>query len=252
MNLVYKKVLILSDNIEQCVQYYKLIQTIGVNKEVSFGWGCSIYSDANIFKKRTGLVFTEIDLRDELQVKRIIDTYSLVISMHCKQLFPYILVTKVKCINVHPGYNPINRGWYPQVFSIIHNTIIGATIHEIDEEVDHGNIIDRMEVTKYAWDTSLEIYNRVLAAELILLGKNLINILSNNYQTLKPEIEGILYLKKDFKQLCKIDLETIDKFETFFNKLRALSHKPYKNAYFIDKETGKKIFINIQLEVSTD
>lgn len=252
MKWYYKSVLIISDNHEQCNQLYKIVQQFTMDKEVSFNWSCSPHSNAELFTENTGITFTKIDLKDQQQVQSIIEKYSLVISMHCKQLFPTSLINKVKCINVHPGYNPFNRGWYPQVFAIINNTIIGATIHEIDEEIDHGNIIDRMEVVQYPWDTSLELYNRILEAELELLKRNLINILCNNYETHTPENEGQLYLKKDFKELCCLDLEKTGTLKTFINKLRALSHGSFKNAYFIDKETGKKIYINIQLQAQVD
>ena len=233
----------------QSAALHELIRQLDIDKELSVKWACSKSADTGLFTEKTNATFFPIDLKDADDVQKLIDEYELIISMHCKQLFPLQLIQKVKCINVHPGYNPVNRGWYPQVFAIINDTIIGATIHEIDEQLDHGNIIARMEVPKYAWDTSLELYNRVLEAELTLLNKNLISILCNTYQTQKPENEGILYLKKDFQQLCKLDLENTDTFEAFINKLRALSHKPYNNAYFIDKASGKKVFINIQLEV---
>jgi methionyl-tRNA formyltransferase len=76
------------------------------------------------------------DLKKSNHIIEIIEKYQLVFSLHCKQIFPSELISNVKCINVHPGYNPLNRGWYPQVFSIIYDLPIGATIHEIDEVVD--------------------------------------------------------------------------------------------------------------------
>lgn len=241
--------MVITDNIVQSAALHELIRQIDSDKELSVKWACSKSADAGWFTEKTKAPFFTVDLKNTDDVQKLIEEYDLIISMHCKQLFPLQLIQKVKCINVHPGYNPVNRGWYPQVFAIINDTIIGATIHEIDEQLDHGNIIARMEVPKYPWDTSLELYNRVSEAEITLLNKNLISILCNTYQTQKPESEGTLYLKKDFQQLCKLDLENTDTFEAFINKLRALSHKPYRNAYFIDKASGKKVFINIQLEV---
>lgn len=49
--------------------------------------------------------------------------YDLFFSMHCKQIFPNELVLNHRCINIHPGYNPYNRGWYPHVFSIINEKV---------------------------------------------------------------------------------------------------------------------------------
>lgn len=103
-------------------------------------------------------------------------TYDLIISLHCYQRFPSFLVQKVECINIHPGLNPYNRGWYPHVFSIVNKLPLGATIHEIDEDIDHGAIIAQHEVSLYSWDTSLTAYDRVVEAELSLIKENLIRL----------------------------------------------------------------------------
>jgi methionyl-tRNA formyltransferase len=168
--------------------------------------------------------------------------------MHCKQLFPDKLVKSLKCINVHPGYNPINRGWYPQVFAIINILKIGATIHEIDTELDHGPIIARRYVEKDQIDTSETLYNKILIAEIELIEEHLISILENTYITFLPESEGVLYLKNDFKKLCKLNLDEKMSTLQFIDKLRALTYGGYKNAYFIDSKTQKKIYVNISLE----
>ncbi len=34
-----------------------------------------------------------------------------------------------------------NRGWFPQAFSIIDGQKVGVTIHEIDDQLNHGPII---------------------------------------------------------------------------------------------------------------
>ena len=83
-----------------------------------------------------------IDLKDKQALSCITNNYNLIISLHCKQIFPSNLVKSITCINIHPGYNPYNRGWFPQVFSIINSKPIGATIHVMDENIDHGPIIE--------------------------------------------------------------------------------------------------------------
>nr|WED69134.1 formyltransferase family protein [Pectobacterium colocasium] len=88
----------------------------------------------------------KINVKDEETITRIIENYDLVFSLHCKQIFPNRLVENVCCINFHPGLNPYNRGWYPQAFSIVNGLPVGSTIHLMDTEVDHGEIIDQKEV----------------------------------------------------------------------------------------------------------
>lgn len=186
----------------------------------------------------------EVNVKEEYE--KIIEEYGLVISLHCKQIFPKELVNGITCINIHPGYNPCNRGWYPQVFAIINNTVLGATIHVMDEKVDHGAIIDRQEVKIENDYTSKEAYEKVLEAELDLFKRNIRQIVEGSYQTFNPEFEGDYHSIDDYKELCQLDLNELTTLGHAIDKLRALSHGEYKNAYFYDKD-GNKIFVRIEL-----
>ena len=150
------------------------------------------------------------------------------------------------CINIHPGYNPYNRGWYPQVFAIVNDTVLGATIHVMDKQIDSGLIIDRRKVKIESWHTSKEAYENVLEAELQLFRKNIQNIVNGDFQKITPEIEGKYHSVQDYKQLCKLDLEENLTMKQAIDRLRALSHDGYKNAYFYDND-GNKIFAKIEL-----
>lgn len=172
--------------------------------------------------------------------------FSLVISLHCKQLFPASLVNGIRCINIHPGLNPYNRGWYPQVFSIINGLPIGVTIHEIDEDLDHGHIIFQKEVPTAKHDTSLSLYNKVVSVELELLEAHFEDLMTGNYLAYPPESEGNLNLKKDFNALCRLDLQDTASLEKHIDLLRALSHGDFKNAYFLN-EQGRKVYVKIEL-----
>ena len=243
---MYSKILIISDNIYLCSEFEKIIFSEGYNNKYYWDFSISPFSNLKDFKNIIKSKIHVFDLKSDNDINQIIDLYDLVISIHCKQIFPKKLIDNVKCINVHPGYNPINRGWYPQVFSIINETKIGATIHEIDEFLDHGLIIDREFVETEKYDTSLSLYNKIINLEILLLKKNLINILENNYNTIIPEYEGAVFLKKDFNNLCKLDLDEEMTMSKAIDRLRALTHGNNKNAYFIDSKTQKKVFIKIE------
>ena len=117
----------------------------------------------------------------------------------------------------------------------------------MDEKLDNGKIIDRVKVEKEIWDTSESLYQKILEAEIILLEKNIIDILSDNTYPFEPEFKGKLYLKKDFDELCRISLEKEGSFLDFYNLLRATTFSNYKNAYFVDSKTNKKVFIQINI-----
>jgi dTDP-4-amino-4,6-dideoxyglucose formyltransferase len=244
---MFKNALIISDNLALCRQFYSIIE----KKEISrtkFTFSTSPFTNKDSFIVSGNVETKVFDLKDQNAVDEIIATYDLVFSIHCKQIFPPDLVAKVKCINVHPGYNPINRGWYPQVFAIINDYRIGATIHEIDTELDNGHIIARAFVEKEVYDTSETLYNKVIAKEIELLEEHLESILTNEYQAFAPEPEGNLFLKKDFNRLLHLDLNEETTVGKVIDRLRALTHGSYSNAYFIDEKTGKKIYVGIQLK----
>lgn len=241
-----KSILVVTDNIELYNFFYSYIQQIRLN-EYSFDFVHSPETK-EIFSASPNI--RSLTIKDHLNY--IINKYDKIFSLHCKQFFPKNLVQQKTCINIHPGHNPQNRGWYPQVFSIINNTIIGATMHLMDEKLDHGEIIERVEVEKYSWDTSLSLYNRVVEAEKMIIKKNLLKVLEDNYTSIEAESRGFISNKKDFEELCLIDLNEKADYKSVINKLRALTHGNYKNAYFFDEKEQKKVYITVNLEVSNE
>ena len=236
------KIAVVSDNIYMAHAFKNILEN--QMPHVSAHYFCSIFSNPEEFKIQN---VQSIDIKK--YYTNLIENFNLIFSIHCKQIFPKELVERVRCINVHPGYNPINRGWYPQVFSIINNLETGATIHEMDAELDHGNIIARKKIAIKSWDTSLSLYNKIVETELELLEKHIISIVEKTYTTITPESEGNVYLKKDFNALLHIDLQKKASYKQVINHLRALTHGEFKNAYFVDSETNKKVFVKVILEV---
>lgn len=240
------RVLILIDNITLLENIFDIVQELKQN-DIIVEYRCS-YRNNNKYSFLENYGVETIDVKKDTHY--LINNYDVIISYHCLQIFPPELVNNKRCVNIHPGYLPYNRGWYPQIFSIIENTSLGATIHEIDCELDNGPIIDRVEVEKNIWDTSLSLYNKIIKAELLLFKNNYLSIIYNVYKTFTVEGNFKVHYKKDFDKLCTIDLNEVATFEEFYNKLRALSHGDFKNAFFLDKSSGKKVFL--KLDVSLD
>ncbi|RWT08860.1 dTDP-4-amino-4,6-dideoxyglucose formyltransferase [Aeromonas caviae] len=171
-------------------------------------------------------------------------SYDVIFSLHCKQIFPAEIVNNTICVNVHPGLNPYNRGWFPQVFSIINKLPIGATIHIMNEDVDAGDIIVQQEICITENDTSLDIYEKVQDVELALLSEWFERIVFGDYKTYSPKEVGNYNSIYDFNQLCCLDLEHVGTFREHIDMLRALSHGDFKNAYYIDND-GVKRYVKV-------
>lgn len=175
------------------------------------------------------------------------NSYDMFISLHCKQLFPDKMVNEHLCINVHPGYNPYNRGWFPQVFGIMNKLPIGVTIHKMDTELDHGPILYQQTLELYGDDTSKDIYGRILALEMELVEEHIEDILCGNYTLTPMEGEGNINTKQDFDGLCAIDMDKPATYGEVIDFLRAMTFAPYNNAYFIDSD-GKKVYVGVTLK----
>ncbi len=205
------------------------------------------YADIEVYQSPKGPLADVPRLKVRDQVAEIIARYDLIISIHCKQLFPPEIVNRVRCVNVHPGLNPFNRGWFPQVFSILNGLPAGVTIHEMDEQLDHGAIIAQQAYDIEPWDTSGSAYVKIMQIERELVLKHFAEIRAGSYKKITPSAEGNVNYKKDYDALRELNLGEQGTFGDFVNRLRALTHDPYRNAYFIDK-SGKKVFVRIVLE----
>jgi methionyl-tRNA formyltransferase len=230
-----KTVLIVSDNVD-LVSHFKII-----SKTIS----SSIVNKSP--DELRGLDMSVVDMKNVDDIKSIISKYDLVISAHCKQIFPEKLVNGVRCINIHPGFNPYNRGWYPQVFSIVNKKPIGCTIHIMDAEIDHGDVIYQKEIKVNSWDTSLDVYKRVIDAEKQLINKHLLDLVSENYECKKLEDDGNYNGIKDFNKLTSLDLSSNGTLREHIDLLRALTHGNFGNAFFVD-DGGNKVFVRLFLE----
>lgn len=237
-------VLVVSDNIDLVTHIIKVSRLLSKGN-INFDFSYSIINKSP--EKLIELGLKVSDMKDSKSVNNIIERYDLVISAHCKQIFPKILVSSVRCINIHPGFNPSNRGWFPQVFSIINKKDIGCTVHVMDDEVDHGEIIYQQRVVIESWDTSYDVYNKVIQVEKDYITNNLLDLVLEQYNSKKMLEEGNYNSIEDFKSLSKLDLTSVNSLGNHIDLLRALTHGDFNNAFFIDSK-GNKVFVKLTLE----
>ena len=237
------KVCVITDNLYIYEQFVDLLQRKPQDAEFDFYYATWNHAFREKFGENGGM--RPIKLRE--QGDEFFNAYDLFISLHCKQLFPDKMVTEHTCINVHPGLNPYNRGWFPQVFGIMNHLPIGVTIHKMDTELDHGPILWQKRLELRDEDTSKEVYERILATEMELVEEHLLDLLTGNYALTPMADEGNLNTKQDFEAMREIDPDKPATYGEVIDFLRAMTHAPYKNAYYIGKD-GKKVYVRIELE----
>ncbi len=240
-----KKILVITDNELIYTIFLKVVQDKGLLENFNFDYAFS----SN--KKRVGNISKSYDLKISNHIKFILENYNLVLSLHCKQIFPSILINNIKCINIHPGFNPYNRGYFPHIFSIINKLPSGVTIHEMNENIDCGNIIAQEQIIIESFDTSESVYNKIVLLEKKLIEQNIVPILENSYKPIACQNDGNMNYRKDFDNLCKINLDEITTYREVIDKFRALTHKNHSNVYFLDNK-GRKIYLKIELTLEGD
>ncbi len=84
-----------------------------------------------------------------------------------------------RILNIHPGLLPRYGG--PGMYGMhVHRAVLaageaesGATVHLVDDEYDHGRILDQLRVPVLAGDTPEDLQKRVYAAEMELFPRAL-------------------------------------------------------------------------------
>jgi len=154
-------------------------------------------------------------------------------------------------VNLHASYLPHNRGYNPSVWSIIEDPPAGATIHYMAPELDAGPIIDRQKVQVEPDDDGRSLYTRLEQKLIDLFKKNWIDIREGTVDTLDQTTqEGNHHYKKEFLELCEIDLDETVTAGAFIDRIRALTFRPYNNAFF--ERDGEKYYINVDIIPASD
>ena len=104
---MYKNVLIISDNLYLCNRFLEIIERKKI-PNCLFTFSISPFSNKEDFKILDADIKV-FDLKDQKHIDVIKNNYDLIFSIHCKQIFPFDLINHLKCLNVHPGFNPINK-----------------------------------------------------------------------------------------------------------------------------------------------
>ena len=175
-----------------------------------------------------------------------------IISVHFPYIYPRAVldIPEHGVINLHPAYLPFNRGWHTPSWAIYEDTLYGATIHFMAEDLDEGDIIDRVEVEKRPDDTANSLYQKALRVERELFKKCWPDLINFDYtRTPQGTEEGTKHSKDDIKDIQKIDLDEKVVAEELIKRLRALTTDRISEAAYFKKDEKKyRVQVNIKEE----
>lgn len=150
-------------------------------------------------------------------------------------------------VNLHTSLLPLNRGSYPNVWTIVDQTAAGVSMHLIDEGVDTGAILAQKEIELCPSDTGLTLNQRLESAVIDLFRNNWDKFISGQ---LKPQPQNdtlsSVHRASDTSQIDRIDLDANVRAGDLIDILRARTYPPHRGAYF--EVDGQKYFVELKIE----
>jgi len=182
---------------------------------------------------------------DDLKAMLFTKSSEVLFSVNFGYIIPKEILNMFELpLNLHMSYLPYNKGRHPNVWSIVERTPAGVTIHRMTEKIDGGEIYAQMKVEVEPWDTGKSLYEKLEKASIELVKNTFMDVIQGRVKPKKNE-GGTFHYSKDFKEICKIELEKQYKARELIDILRALTFPPYKNAYF--EANGERVFIELKL-----
>lgn len=109
-----------------------------------------------------------------------------------------------KAINLHISYLPWNKGADPNLWSILENTPKGVTIHQMDYDLDTGQILYQEEISFDEDDTLKSSYEKLQTGLVELFKANWKNIKYNKAIPKKQKGKGSFHKSSDKNSYQKL------------------------------------------------
>lgn len=152
------------------------------------------------------------------------------LSVHYPRLIKRKLLGAYRKIyNLHPGFLPWGRGYYPVFWALWEGTPAGATLHEMSEGVDEGPIVGQIRVRYTGRDTGGSLHRRVRLAEKKLFMRTWPLIVGGRKlrPVRQPRKAGSVHRKKEFfdlKRCANTDEMSTERFERLVRCFRFPGH----------------------------
>ena len=176
-----------------------------------------------------------------------------IVSVYWPKKIPATLLALVGegSVNCHAALLPHNRGCLPHVYSLLHDTPCGVTLHQMDLNFDTGPIWVQKALSISPYDTAHSLYGRLQQAMVALFIEHWPSI--SGY-SIKPysqvSTKGSYHTAKDIQHFDCIDLDQSYTARDLIKLLRARSLDRQGFAYYFDQ--GQKVYLQLRLNETMD
>lgn len=157
------------------------------------------------------------------------------ISVMYNELLEEKFIRQRRCYNFHPGILPSYRGSGAFSWALINgDKECGITLHKINKDIDHGEIIEIRKFSVEQNDTAESLYNKGMVVMENMFIDYFHHLLINEYIAQKPQGVDRLYYRKDLEEQKNL---------TRF--VKAFTFEGKEQCYFINK-FGHKIYLDYE------
>jgi methionyl-tRNA formyltransferase len=169
-----------------------------------------------------------------------------ILSVHCNVIIPpEVLESARDAFNLHPGYLPYGRGYWPTYWAIPDRSTAGATLHRMVAKVDRGAIVAQRRVKVEPTDTGEALTLRINEAEIALLREIWPRLRSGSYSEKMARGRGNYHNRAQGIAVRELDLDAKTTARVVIDKLRAFTDSRFDGCYFI--AGGRKIYLRLTL-----
>lgn len=221
------KIVVYEDSKEQ---WWKSVKKLAIHKGIDH----SVYStDEELYKELKDL---DVDL---------------LFSINWGHKIPskILKIPKLGSVNFHNSLLPKHRGVYANTWPILlGEQKSGVSLHWMSEDFDTGNIIYQESFEIDSWEDAKDVFEKINKTYLKMIKKMWPKVDKWKDITKPQEGESSYHSRRDYEATNHIDLDEKKRVGDFINFLRAKTFEPhYKDAFFIDPKTGKRVYISINL-----
>ena len=182
------------------------------------------------------LVFTPESIKKDYQL--IIDQKpDIIVTCAYGKIIPKVLIDypKYGCVNIHASLLPKYRGAAPIQWALINGEEkTGVTLMYMDEFMDTGDIIDKIEYHIKDTDDIETLHNKLSILGKELLENNLTNLITGNINRIKQDEMMATYAPMITREMEDINFN--DTCQKIYNKIRAFSPWPLVKIRIKDEE----------------
>ncbi len=194
---------------------------------------------------------------EHLSADRLLQEVDWFLLLSWKHIIPGDLINLPRraVINLHYSLLPSYRGVYPVNWAIKNGEKkTGFTYHHVNERIDEGKILMQVDLPVRLSDTARTLQSRIDDEVFDHFDEFLDKLMVSDSPGHPLDVEkvknseGEYYSRERFERECRIDLKKNYLGEDFFNILRGLTFLDgSSNAYIIDDDSGKRIYLSINL-----